>query len=111
VKHCGICGQECETGAGLASHRRAKHPRIRGANRIAIEELLASTVCEVDPATQQMARSLADTLDGDPSNAQMWRTYRETIQAIVGNGDAGDETNGEVEAIRGAAKVGHLKAI
>jgi hypothetical protein len=111
MKRCLICGYECETGAGLASHHRAKHARRKGANRKAIDELLATTTRKVDPATEQAARSIADSLDTDPSNAQMWRTYREVIGAIVEEEDAGDETDAEVEEIRGTAKVGHLKAV
>jgi hypothetical protein len=111
IVRCTLCGQTFTSGAGLSSHTRSKHPRHKGANRRAIDKLLESTVREVDPATEQAARSIADALDLDPTNAQMWRTYREVITGLVEEDSAGDEIEAEIEAIRGTAKVGHLKAV
>lgn len=111
VKSCDLCGDEFQTGAGLSSHRRAKHARYKGANRKAIDKLLDSLETEPDLATEQAARSIADALDTDPTNAAMWKCYREVVADLTRGEDAGDETEAEIEAIRGTAKVGHLKAV
>ena len=112
MKRCLICGEQFETGAGLASHRRAKHPRVRGANRLAAEEMLAiltqtGRIEDVDAARVQTVRSLADALDTDPSNAQMWRTYREAIEDLMGPDDDGDDIDALIAQINSRAPVGN----
>jgi transposase-like protein len=95
----------------LREERRRKEQLEKGPNRLAMEELLESTDRDVDVATKQMARSIADALDLDPSNAQMWRTYKELIGSIREEDDAGDEADDEIEALRGAATVVKLQAV
>lgn len=116
MKPCLLCGGKFKNGAGLASHRRAKHPKFQGPNRLAAEETITALeregkITDEDMARIQMLRSIADQVDADPSNAQMWKTYNEVMATLVGAQDAGDETRDEVEAIRSTAKVGHLKAV
>jgi hypothetical protein len=111
VKRCTLCGDEFQTGAGLASHHRAKHMRHKGPNRRAIDKLLTGLVVQPDVATEQTARSIADSLDLDPTNAQMWRTYREVVADLVRGEDAGAGEEDEIAAVRSRTKVGHLKAL
>lgn len=111
MKTCDLCGFRTQTGAGLASHRRQRHPTHRGANRRALERLLKTLETAPDPATEQTARSIADTLDADPTNAQMWRTYREVVADLTRGEDAGVEEADELAEIRSLSKVGHLKAL
>ncbi len=111
MKRCPVCREEFETGAGLASHKRAKHSKWRGPNRKAIDQLIRDLDREVDAATAQMVRAIADALDLDPFNAQMWKTYREIVKELTEVSDVSDETEDELEAIRGTAQVGHLKAL
>ena len=93
----------------LRQERRREGSLKPGPNRLAMEELLAETGKEIDPATRQMARSLADALDLDPSNAQMWRTYKDLVEHIRED-EPDDDGDGELEEIRGAAEVGSLAA-
>jgi hypothetical protein len=113
MKRCLICNYECETGAGLASHRRAKHPKFKGANRIALEETLTilrdlGRIEDIDRARVQAVQSLADQLDGDPSNAQMWKCYQESLANLMGpDDDDGDEIGKIIAEINSRAPVGH----
>jgi hypothetical protein len=101
-----------KTPAGFASHLRNKHPRHKGPNRRAVDKLLASLETAPDAATEQSARSIADSLDADPMNAQMWRTYRDVIGDLVRGEDAGaSEEDSDIAEIRSLTKVGHLKAL
>ena len=114
MKRCITCGEQFETGAGLASHRRARHRRVRGENRKAAEAMLAELkrfgrVDDIDIARVQMVRSLADQLDSDPSNAQMWRTYLEALTDLMGPNDDGDEIETLIAQINSRAPVGDTK--
>lgn len=111
MKRCPVCKEEFESGAGLAAHKRAKHSRWKGPNRRAVDKFVRALDREIDPATLQMVRAIADALDLDPFNAQMWRTYREIVKELMEERDASSETDDEIEEIRGAAKVGYLKAL
>lgn len=113
MKRCVLCGEMFESGAGLASHRRAKHGRVRGENRRAAEDMLAilrdlGRIEDIDAARVQTIRSLADALDADPSNAQMWRTYREAVEDMMGTNDDGDQIDELVAEINRRAEVGNI---
>ena len=114
VKVCPDCGQEFSTGAGLASHRRAKHgePASWGPNRRAFEVTLQELrgeerLARVDAARVQAARSLADAVDAERTNAQLWRTYREAVEALVGERDDSDSFEKLLAEINSRASLGH----
>jgi len=114
VKRCLICGEEFKNGAGLASHRRAKHPDMKGANRRAAEEMLAELeragkLRDIDVARVQIIRSMADQLDADPSNANMWRTYSDAINELRGLDADSDPIEKIIQEIQSAAPLGHKK--
>lgn len=95
---CDECGFKAKSGAGLALHRRRRHPELtgsRGLNAQAIEETLAELrrmgrLEKVDAARTQALRSMAAALDENPFNSQMWREYREAIEGLTAHdGDDG----------------------
>jgi hypothetical protein len=83
---------------------------VKGPNRRAIDAVLAGLADPPDAATMQAARSIADSLDTDPGNAQMWKVYREVVAALLEGAGAGDETEDELQEMRGAP-LGKLKAV
>lgn len=116
-KTCLICGARAKGNAGLALHRRQKHPNYKGKNRIAVEETIAvlereGKLEQVQAAQLQALRSLADQVDFDPSNAQMWKNYNEAVACLVET-DASDseEEQDEIEAIRSRTNVEYIKAV
>lgn len=109
---CRICGGEFASGAGLASHRRAKHGRYRGPNRLALEETLAilrglGRIENVDSARVQTLRSLTDQLDTDPSNAQMWKCYREALEELMHDDRSSDVIDELLAEINRSPVMGH----
>lgn len=64
-----------------------------GANREALETTLGvlgelgRLDLRVDAAVVQVARSLADILDGDSRNSRLWQQYRETLEGLIGDSD------------------------
>ena len=114
MKRCVICGEQFETGAGLASHRRAKHPGVHGKNRIAAEAMIVDMenmgrLDPIDAARVQVVRSIADQLDCDPSNAAMWRTYLESVTDLMGPDEDGDDIETLIAQINSRAPVGDTK--
>lgn len=94
---CPHCDYEAKTRASLANHIRRAHvtDSSLGPNSKAIELTLAELTRmgrleQVDAASVQALRSMAEVLDLNPFNSQMWREYREAIGGLVADDGASD---------------------
>lgn len=92
---CPDCGFDAKSGAGLASHRRFKHPKrpSSGPNVEALCETLdelerIGRLEKVDAAKVQAVKSMAQALDDNPFNANMWREYGAALERLVDDDDA-----------------------
>lgn len=110
---CEHCGFEAKSPAGLASHRRSKHPGDRGTSNLAAVEAMLTELrrmgrlADVDVAKVQALRSMAQALDDNPFNSQMWKHYWEAIEAVCeADDDADDRLAAAVAQIRGATEMG-----
>ena len=66
---------------------------------------------QVDAATVQALRSMAEALDLDPSNAALWGRYLGALDALMeADGDADSDLASALEEIRGATEVGDTQA-
>lgn len=100
---CPECGQQAKSAAGLASHRRSRHPQpseASGPNLAAIEATLTELhrmgrLERVDAARVQAIKSMARALDDNPFNSQMWREYREALERLT----ADDSNDGAADAL------------
>lgn len=96
---CPDCAFVAKSRAGLAGHRRKKHPEqvsTTGANAQAINVTLTELrrmgrLEKVDEAQVQALRSMAAALDENPFNSQMWKEYREAIGGLTASGDSGSD--------------------
>ena len=112
---CDDCGFVAKSPAGLAAHRRFKHPeRLVTSSMVeAMEETLSALEQmgrfeRVDAATIQSLRSMAAALDSHPFNSQMWRELRETLsQVLEADEDADDGIAAALARIAGDPKVGN----
>lgn len=100
---CPDCDMECSTPQALGSHRRYRHPPESGGdggdgeNRRALEVTLAEMTRlgrfeDIDAATVQTLRSLADAVDRWPDEAQLWRQYREALTEVMKADDEADDS-------------------
>ena len=111
--HCQECGFNAKSAAGLATHKRAKHPHPGGPNRKGVEQMLAilrrlGHIEDVDAARVQAVRSLADTLDFDSSNARMWQVYWDVIEDFMRADEHADSSLEQALAqIRSAGPMGN----
>lgn len=111
-KICPICGVRVKGAVGLAAHRRHRHARFKGKNRLAVEETIATleragVIEDKHAARLQLVRSLADQIDFDPSNAQMWKTYNDALEGLVTlNDSSGDAFETLIAEINSRAAVG-----
>ena len=111
---CDDCGFVAKSPAGLAAHRRFKHPeRLVTSSMVeAMEQTVAALERmgrfeQVDAATVQSLRSMALALDVNPFNSQMWRELRETLsQVLEADDDADDGIAAALAQIAGVPKVG-----
>lgn len=113
---CGDCDRDdFRSAAGLASHRRWKHPEREGpdpVNAEALETTLSALrdmgrINPVDAAQVQMLRSMAASLDRDPSNAALWRLYRDSLEELVRADDRSDDSlDRALQEIQREASVG-----
>lgn len=112
---CDDCGFHAKSEAGLASHRRSKHPEVEvGPNARALEVTLSELVRlgrleDIDSAEVQVMRSLAQAVDWWPSDAQLWRQYREALREVT-DADDGGEFDQLLEALGSVSTVGDAKA-
>ena len=110
------CGFTARTKAGLAVHQKAAHGESHASNRKALERTLTilrklGRIEDIDAATVQTIRSLADALDVDPSNAQMWKVYREALNDLMEQDEhADDDLEKALAALRSTAPLVHPKA-
>lgn len=106
------CGFLAKSAAGLAAHRRQKHPETGGPNRRAVERMLVALrfdgrLSSDDAAREQLVRSLADELDRGEANAALWKVYREAINDMTRQDDAPSSSFEQTLAqIRSAASLG-----
>lgn len=101
MHRCPECDFEAKSSAGVANHRRRRHPAGKlGPNAAAIEETLAELkrmgrLERVDAAKVQALRSMAEALDLNPFNSQMWKEYREAIGGLAPD-DSGSDSIDEL---------------
>jgi hypothetical protein len=96
---CSDCPFEAKSRAGLAAHRRRRHPESLpgpgGPNVRAIVVTLGELrrmgrLEKVDEARVQALRSMAEALDQNPFNSQMWREYREALEGLTADDSSSD---------------------
>lgn len=109
------CGFEAKTKAGLASHRRSKHPgqkpkspgREPTTNAEAMERTISALgdrLEEVDAARIQALRSLADAVDLSPKSPGLWQQYREALGEVLSvTEDDDQEVRNTLAKIRSAS--------
>lgn len=115
---CDDCEFEARSKGGLATHRRAKHPRSASptTNSQALDRTLGiladlGRIEPIDAARVMALRSMAFALDCDASNAQLWRQYREALTDLLRvDEDADSDLAAALAEIRGAAQVGDTPA-
>lgn len=110
---CDVCGREgFRQPAGLASHKRFKHPpefSVAGLNTDALQRTLdalerSGRLEAVDAARVQTLRSLAQAVDDKPYDAPLWRQYREALSEVLdADGDADSDLERALNQIRSAA--------
>lgn len=109
---CQDCSFNAKSPAGLASHRRARHPEAPPSMQRAMERTLAELdrlgrFEEVDAARVQALRSMAVALDANPFNSQMWKELRESLNEVTrADDEADDGLAAALAQIAGAASLG-----
>lgn len=108
---CDVCGKDdLRTAAGLASHKRFKHPAgFDASNTEALQRTLghlqsSGRIEPVDAARVEALRSLAQAVDDKPYDAPLWRQYREALSEVLdADRSADDSLSQALDAIRSAA--------
>jgi hypothetical protein len=105
--NCPGCSFVARSNAGLAAHRRKRHPETieaDGPNATAMDTTLAELrrmgrLERVDAARVQALRSMANALDQNPFNSQMWREYRDAIEGLTADDGDSDSIDGLLDEL------------